>query len=94
MATASQEFKAWLDTVCVDTSAWRKEDDSPDGVYYTNADKKERKKQGYIHRYMMGKDWYRRSLEHHRALMELEESELGLEPEPLTIDQKGFWDQF
>lgn len=96
MANSATQFREWLDSVCTDTSAWRQteviESEHP---YFSNADKKDRKVQGYIHDYMMDNyDWYADSIAHYRDIMAMDEADLGLDPEPLTLDQEGFWEQF
>lgn len=96
MTSASDELRHWLDTVCIDTTSWRKEEVVVSShPYYTNADKKERDKEYYRHKFMIENyDWYRDSIDYYRHIMELDESELGLEPDPIEYGQEGFWEQF
>lgn len=91
MATTASEFTAWLDTVCTDTSLWRFEMLAEND---TLADKKYRKQQKYIHRYMMDKEWYAKSIEYYQSIMLLNEDELNLDDGTKEYGAEGFWEQF
>jgi len=96
METAAYQFKVWLDTVSTDTSLWRKPNEDADTIhpYYSNEDKKERKTQGYIHRYMMNNhNWYREMIAKHKEIME-SDYEGNFENTTKDYGQEGFWDQF
>lgn len=95
MASASTEFREWLDTVATDTSVWFQDENDTVELhpYFSNADVRYRKQEGYRQKWLESQDWYKASLAHAKRIMELEESELGIE-EPLTLEQEGFWDQF
>lgn len=93
---AEQDFLNFLDSIAepVDTSK-PLVDKSRD-----YAREKFEKQEGYRHRYLMQNSfWYRQQHNYHVQQEQLRlEAELQgkeyIEPEPLTIDQEGFWNQF
>lgn len=93
MATAAEEFLAYLDSVCspIDTT---KPIVEPGRDY---AVERHEKREAHRHRWLMQNNfWYRQSYYYNQKQEQLK-LELGdgyVEPVDKTIDDAGFWEQF
>jgi hypothetical protein len=89
---AEVEFATWLDSVAVDTTAWRHRDPVTSDAPMRRFLRRER----YRQKWLQDQDWYRRSQDRYRRLMNTEEDQLSLFDKEVIEDAgtPGFWEQF